>query len=95
MEHKLKLLAEAAEGHNLKSLITSHVKELALENGHLIVYVDNAAPLHELSEKGMDEQLRKALEKIFDPSITYELRLHKNTQVIDHNLNRPPQRNSH
>ena len=94
MEHKLKLLAESAEGPNLKRLIVSHVKELALENGHLIVYVDNTAPLHEFSDKKMDEQLKKALEKIFDPSITYEIRVQKNTQQIDHKLSRPTRRNA-
>lgn len=84
MEHKLKALAEAAESPKLKQLIKSHVKELKLENNHLVIFVDNATPLHELSEKRMDASLKNALEKVFDPSITYEVRLSHIHDKPDH-----------
>lgn len=76
MEHNIKTLFQATDHAPLKKLIESHVKALILKENHLIVYVDNQAPLHELEEKSMDEHLRKALEKMYDPNITYELKLH-------------------
>ena len=85
MEHQIKALAEAVGSPKLKKLILSHVKELLLENKHLIIFVDTAAALHEICEKRMDETLRKGLEKTFDPSITYEVRLSHNVfEKSDH-----------
>lgn len=94
MEHKIKALAEAVNGEKLNKLILSHVKELAFdeEAKHLIIYVDNTAPLHEMEEEKMDEQLKKALEKIYDTNSTYELRLHKGDhphereKAVPHNI---------
>lgn len=76
MEHQIKALAEAITHEKLKKLVKSHVKELLLENNHLVIFVDNTAPLNEMSLKSMDEHLKTALEKVFDPKITYELRLY-------------------
>ncbi len=83
MEHEIKMLMEAITNTTLKKLIQSHVKELALdeETKHLVIYVDNAAPLHEMNSKEMDEHLRKSLEKIYDPDITYELKPYKEHQM--------------
>jgi hypothetical protein len=87
MEHKLKALAEAITHEKLKKLVQSHVKELKLENNHLVIFVDNAGPLHEMGEKSMDEHLKKGLEKVFDPSITYELRTYSRShEKPDHTL---------
>jgi hypothetical protein len=84
MEHKLKALAAATDSPNLKKLIESHVKELKLENNHLVIYVENAAQVHELEEPRMGKHLKSALEKIFDPSITYEVRLGHTHDKPDH-----------
>ena len=85
MEHQIKALAEAVESPKLQKLIQSHVKELLFENNHLVIFVDNAAFLHEMNEKRMDESLRKGLEKLYDPSITYEVRLAHNVfEKSDH-----------
>ena len=83
MEHEIKMLMEAVTNEKLKKLIQSHVKELALdeETKHLVIYVDNAAPFHEMDSKEMDEHLRKGLEKVYDPDITYELRHYKERQM--------------
>ena len=88
MEHQIKTLIEAIEHAPLKHLATSHVKELLLENNHLIIFVDNAAPLHELKHKTMDEHIKKALEKIYDPSITYEYRTTHIHNKPDHHQDR-------
>ncbi len=85
MEHQIKALAEAITHEKLKKLVIGHVKELLLENGHLVIFVENAAPLHELSQKSTEEHLKKALEKVFDPKITYEFRLfHHTHEKSDH-----------
>lgn len=83
MEHEIKMLMEAVANEKLKKLVQSHVKELALdeETKHLVIYVDNPAPLHEMNSKEMDEHLRKGLEKIYDPEITYELKPYKERQM--------------
>lgn len=87
MEHKIKALAEAITHVKLQKLVISHVKELLLEKNHLIIFVDNAAPLREMSEKSMDEHLKKGLEKIYDPSITYELRVYSRShEKPDHTM---------
>ena len=75
MEHQIKALAQAITHHQTSHLIVSHVKELRFENKHLIIFVDNAAPLHELSGKELDPHLRKGLEAIYGKDITYELKL--------------------
>lgn len=77
MDHKIKVLAEAIGNTHLSKLVHTHVKELLLKEGHLVIYVDNQGPLREMEDKEMDEHLRKALEKVYDPHITYELKLAK------------------
>jgi len=83
MEHEINILLEAITNTHLKKLIQTHVKELAFdeESKHLVIYADNAAPLHELSNEEMDEHLRKSLEKVYDPDITYEIKLYKEHQM--------------
>ncbi|MFH0820268.1 MAG: hypothetical protein V1908_00690, partial [Candidatus Peregrinibacteria bacterium] len=49
-------------------------KELKLTDGHLVIFVDNAGPLHELSSKELDPHLLKGLEKVYGAEITYELK---------------------
>ena len=77
MEHQIKALAELIAHEHTKHLVKTHVRELHFENKHLIVYVDNAAPLHEFKEKGNDQQLEKALNKLYGEDITYEVKLYK------------------
>ena len=83
MQHEIKVLLEAVTHAKLKKLIESHVRELAFdeENKHLILYVDNTAPLHELNSEEMDEHIKPSLEKIYDPDTTYEFRLYKERQM--------------
>lgn len=81
MEHKIKTLAEATTNTHLKKLIQTHVKELMLKEAHLVIYVDNAGPLHEMEGKEMDEHLKKALEKLYSADLTYELKLHKSNGI--------------
>lgn len=75
MEHQIKTLAQAITHQHTSHLIATHVKELKLDNKHLTILVDNAAPLHELSDKALDEHLRKGLEEVYGEDITYELKL--------------------
>jgi len=96
MEHLIKSLAEAVTHEKLKKLVISHVKELLLENNHLVIFVDNAAPLHEMSLKSMDEHLKSALEKVFDSKTTYELRLvHPTHERSDHTRFEAPHKKMH
>jgi hypothetical protein len=79
MEHGIKALAEAITHTHTKNLIQSHVKELHFENNHLIIFVDNAAPLHEFETKEIDHHLQKGIGKLYEEEgedITYELRIH-------------------
>ena len=77
MEYKIKILAEAITHKNTHNLIQSHVKELNFNNNHLVIYVDNAGPLHELEQQNADEHLCKGLEDVYGEDITYELKLYK------------------
>lgn len=76
MDREIKVLAESIGNTHLSKLVLTHVKELVLKEAHLMIYIDNQGPLHEMESKEMDEHLRKALEKIYDPNITYELKLY-------------------
>ena len=75
MNPKIKELADAITNTHTKNLVQSHVKELHFENDHLIIYVDNAAPLHELEGEECDHHLQSGMEKVYG-DITYELKLH-------------------
>ncbi|MBN1258785.1 hypothetical protein JXA05_03435 [Candidatus Peregrinibacteria bacterium] len=77
MEHQIKALAELITHAHTKHLVQTHVKELHFENKHLVIYVDNAAPLHEFTENENDKHLKKALEERYGEDITYEVKLHK------------------
>lgn len=94
MEHKIKTLAEAITNVHTKSLVQTHVKWLDFheESGHLVIYVDNAGPLHELSDKEGDHHLKNGLEKVYGSDITYEIRLqgehrHEREKAVPHNIN--------
>jgi hypothetical protein len=92
MEHQIKALANAIISARVKHLIQTHVKELHFENNHLIIYFNNAAPLHELAEGEYDRHLKDGLEKVYGKDITYELRLwkpvkkHERVHKIPHTL---------
>lgn len=94
MEHKIKALVEAITHGRTKNLIQTHVKELAFneETKHLVIYVDNAGPLHELSEQEGDHHLRGGLEKLYGEDITYEVKTHgegrhEREKLVPHNIN--------
>lgn len=78
MEHQIKKLVEAITHKHTKKLIQTHVRGLIFneETKHLMIYVDNAHPLHELAEKKEDHHLKNGLEKVYGDDITYEIRLH-------------------
>ena len=96
MEHQIKALATAITHEKLKKLVQSHVKELLLEGNHLIIFVGNTAQLHELSLKSMDEHLKKALEKVYDPKTTYEFRIfHHIHEKSDHVEIASPKKRNH
>lgn len=81
MEHKIKVLAEAITHNHTKKLIQTHVKGLVFneEAKHLIIYVDNAGPLHQLVTDKEDHHLKNGLEKIYGEDITYEIKMHGET----------------
>jgi len=94
MEHEIKALAEAITHGQTKHLIQTHVKELAFdeEAKHLVVYVDNAGPLHELAAEEGDHHLKTGLEVIYGEDITYEIKLHgehrhEREKLVPHNIN--------
>ena len=96
MEHQIKALAEAITHDKLKKLVQSHVKELLLEKGHLIIFVENTAPLHELNHLSMEEHMKKALEKVYGSKITYEFRLiHHTHEKSDHVEIASPKKRNH
>lgn len=78
MEHKIKKLAEAVTKKRFKNLILTHTKDLNFnqDRSHLVIHLDNAGPLHALSEKEGDHSLKKALEQVYGGDITYELKLY-------------------
>lgn len=78
MDHQIKKLVEAVTHKQTKKLIETHLRELVFneETKHLVIYVDNARPLHELAEKNEDRHLRNGLAKVYGDDITYEIRLH-------------------
>ena len=94
MEHKIKALAEAITHGKTKHLVQTHVKELAFdeETKHLVVYVDNAGPLHELAEEEGDHHLKSGLEKVYGEDITYEIKMHhpgmhERENAVPHEIN--------
>lgn len=93
MNTEIKTLAEAITNVKTKNLVQSHVKQLKFEEGHLTIYVDNAAPLHELEEKEIDHHLQNGMEKVYG-DITYELKLfkangiHEKEKGIGHNIHK-------
>ena len=76
MDHKVKELAEAITNAHTKHLVESHVKGLHFKDNHLVIYVDNAGPLHELETEEVDHHLQKGMEKVYG-DITYEIKLDK------------------
>ena len=58
---------EAITNGHTKDLVQAHVKELAFneETKHLVIYVDNAGPMHELSDEECDHQLNSGLKKVY------------------------------
>ena len=94
MEHQIKMLAEAITNGHTKNLIQTNVKELTFneETRHLVIYVDNAGPLHELADDECDHHLRSGLEKVYGEDITYEVKMHKpgmheREKEVPHNIN--------
>lgn len=94
MNHAIKVLAEAITHAHTQNLVESHVKELQFDEqtNHLIIYLDNAGPLHEFSSEEGDRHLNSGLSKIYGEDITYELRLHgehshEREKQVPHDIN--------
>ncbi len=94
MEHQIKQLAEAITNGHTKEIVQAHVKELDFneEAKHLIIYVDNAAPKHELESKEGDHHLNSGLVKVYGDDITYEVKMHgegshEREKAVPHNIN--------
>lgn len=94
MEHKIKTLAEAITNGHIRSLVQTHVKELAFDEdvNHLMIFVDNAGPMHELSDEEGDHHLQAGLEKVYGEDITYEVKMHgehshERENAVPHNIN--------
>lgn len=83
MEHKIKTLAEAITNTHTKHLVQDHINKLHFADNHLIIFVDNAGPLHEFEEKETDHHLKAALEKIYGEDITYEFKIEKHGSKRD------------
>ncbi len=81
MDSKIKVLVEAITNSHVKSLIETHVKELTFDEStkHLVIHMDNVAPLHELEGKEEDKHLNKGLAEVYGEDITYEFRTHGHT----------------
>jgi hypothetical protein len=92
MEKQIKAIAEKITHNQTKKLVIAHVKALEFENNHLVIYVDNTGPLHELGEKENDQHLRKALDQVYGEDITYELKHFKHftgdyrEKAVPHNI---------
>jgi len=92
MDHDVKKLAEAITHTETNHLVQSHVKQLHFENNHLIIYIDNIAPLRELESEECDKHLQSGMEKIYG-DITYELKLlerggmHEREKQVPHDIN--------
>ena len=93
MEHQIKQIVEACSHAKTQKLIENHLVEILLHDQHLVLLIDNAAPLHELSQEENDEHLKKALEAVFGEDLTYELKLahtkgvHERELEVPHNIN--------
>ena len=94
MEHQIKILAEAITNGHTKKIIQTHVKELDFneETKHLVIYVDNAGPMHELFNEEGDHHLNNGLKEIYGGDITYEVKLHgegnhEREKAVPHNIN--------
>ena len=94
MEPKIKALAEAITNGHTKDLVRGHVKDLVFmeETNHLVIYVDNAAPKHELESEEGDHHLNNGLVKVYGDDITYEIKLHgehphEREKLVPHNIN--------
>ena len=94
MEHKIKELAEAITHVHTRNLVQSHVVDLSLneETRHLVIYVDNAGPMHELSNDEGDHHLNSGLSEVYGDDITYEIKvagggLHEREKLVPHNIN--------
>jgi hypothetical protein len=77
MEHQIKKFAEVMTNSKAQHLIKTHVRSLLFENNHLIIFVDNTAPLHEFNNPEMDVHLNKGIGEIYGEDITYEFKLNK------------------
>lgn len=94
MEPKIKSLAQAITHTHTQHLVQSHVKALEFneDTKHLVIVVDNAAPMHELESEEGDKHLNSGLVKIYGDDMTYEVRLasgeeHERENLIPHNIN--------
>lgn len=86
MEHQIKQLVEATENKHLKSIFQASIKALEFENNHLTIYVNNAAPLHELESEDLADALKNALKTVYGEAITYEAKLYQASEHERENM---------
>ncbi|MFA5986003.1 MAG: hypothetical protein WC819_01480 [Parcubacteria group bacterium] len=81
MKHEIKAFVESMTRKQTQDLFTTHVVDVSQEATHVVIWVDNVQPLHELSHDDHDEQIKKAVDHVCGEGCTYEVKVHKGNMV--------------
>jgi hypothetical protein len=64
-----------------RDIFYNNVTNISRKDDHVVVYVDNAGPLHELNDAAHDAQIKKAVDQICGEECTYEVKMAKNNVI--------------
>lgn len=81
MDHVIKAFAQHITRKRTYNIVYENVVEIVYKDGHVVIFVDNAGPLHELEESQHDAQIKKAIDQIYGEESTYELKLIKSNKT--------------
>lgn len=77
MDHAIKEFAQNITHKRTHDIVYENVVEIVHTDGHVVIFVDNAGPLHELKESQHDKQIAKSINHIYGSDSTYEIKLVK------------------
>ncbi len=86
MKHSIKKFMQLITHKRTQDIFYSNVVDIVSKNEHVVIFVDNVKPVHELSRSKHDEQIKKVIDRIYGEQFTYEVRLVKNNVIHERSV---------
>lgn len=81
MKKEIKQFMNVITRKRTQDLFHENITDVVHKGDHVVFYVDNAGPLHELNDPSHDAQIKKAVDHVCGEGCTYEVKIAKSNAI--------------